>query len=570
MSNTAYRAVCKVRRNYRNKVKEKGDIVLSNSANIYGLTAKFKAITVILLVFLFAATTVMFSAASPSQENNGRVHYEVSVQPGQVTVPGDGGKVTVKVTVRISTAENDFTASGFKLYYGEQEVADLGSAGITSSDAEPLKAEFNVELSAQDIGIKQTVYAQYSFAYGQDSDMTQTVRHEAGRFTVTEKPADAYLLVLESDKAIVENGGTVNFNGTFTNNSGTTTPGNAYIHFETGGSVHISDVSIGGIENGGTKSISFSCGSIQSDFTVTPTVVCEGEHPFQPITIQVKRTEAQFYLVARPQASGKYNETITIVYTVVNSGNVQLSELSILNENNDRIMTNASTLAPGKTLTGSVTMRITGDKTVRYSLTALDSFGRDYQVNSNGVDITLEANADDIVLGIVAQTQSTTIQTPGENVTFEVTVSNKSLMAISSISVYDDRGELVQTIGVLDPEGFKSFKVVRTIEETQNVFFKAVVTDDEGTEKSFETEIILITLGDEVTPQPSETETVPSEVTAEPTQAVNNRDGIGNAIVIALCVVGGLIILSVAALIVMNILQKRAARKSRKIRRKIK
>lgn len=570
MSNTAYRAVCKVRRNYRNKVKEKGDIVLSNSANIYGLTAKFKAITVILLVFLFAATTVMFSAASPSQENNGRVHYEVSVQPGQVTVPGDGGKVTVKVTVRISTAENDFTASGFKLYYGEQEVADLGSAGITSSDAEPLKAEFNVELSAQDIGIKQTVYAQYSFAYGQDSDMTQTVRHEAGRFTVTEKPADAYLLVLEPDKAIVENGGTVNFNGTFTNNSGTTTPGNAYIHFETGGSAHISDVSIGGIESGGTKSIRFSCGSIQSDFTVTPTVVCEGEHLFQPITIQVKRTEAQFYLVARPQASGKYNETITIVYTVVNSGNVQLSELSILNENNDRIMTNASTLAPGKTLTGSVTMRITGDKTVRYSLTALDSFGRDYQVNSNGVDITLEANADDIALGIVAQTQTTTIQTPGENVTFEVTVSNKSLMAISSISVYDDRGELVQTIGVLDPEGFKSFKVVRTVEETQNVFFKAVVTDDEGTEKSFETEIILITLGDEVTPQPSETETVPSEVTAEPTQAVNNRDGIGNAIVIALCVVGGLIILSVAALIVMNILQKRAARKSRKIRRKIK
>ena len=329
-------------------------------------------------------------------------------------------------------------------------------------------------------------------------------------------------------------------------------------------------MSIGGIENGGTKSISFSCGSIQSDFTVTPTVVCEGEHPFQPITIQVKRTEAQFYLVARPQASGKYNETITIVYTVVNSGNVQLSELSILNENNDRIMTNASTLAPGKTLTGSVTMRITGDKTVRYSLTALDSFGRDYQVNSNGVDITLEANADDIALGIVAQTQTTTIQTPGENVTFEVTVSNKSLMAISSISVYDDRGELVQTIGVLDPEGFKSFKVVRTVEETQNVFFKAVVTDDEGTEKSFETEIILITLGDEVTPQPSETETVPSEVTVEPTQAVNNRDGIGNAIVIALCVVGGLIILSVAALIVMNILQKRAARKSRKIRRKIK
>ena len=37
----------------------------------------------------------------------------------------------------------------------------------------------------------------------------------------------------------------------------------------------------------------------------------------EPVEIELKRAETQFYLVARPQAaSGKYNETVTIVYNV--------------------------------------------------------------------------------------------------------------------------------------------------------------------------------------------------------------------------------------------------------------
>ena len=282
--------------------------------------------------------------------------------------------------------------------------------------------------------------------------------------------------------------------------------------------------------------------------------------------IELKCAETQFYLVARPQASGKYNETVTIVYNVLNSGNVALSGIRLLDESNGEIRTNVTVLKPGETITGSVTMRITGDKNVRYTLTAQDSFGREYQTNSNGVDITLEASAEDIVMGITAVARTTALTGPGQ-VTFDINVTNKSIMTVSNVRVSDDRGEEIQTIGTMEPGGSKNFTVVRTVEQTQNVFFVVTVTDSAGVEKRFETEVITVTVGENngtaapVTLPPDE-----PTPTAEPSKG----NGAGRAVVIALCVVGGLIVLGVAALIVVNILQKRAARRSRKIRRRIK
>ena len=223
-------------------------------------------------------------------------------------------------------------------------------------------------------------------------------------------------------------------------------------------------------------------------------------------------------------------------------------------------------LKPGETITGSVTMRITGDKNVRYTLTAQDSFGREYQTNSNGVDITLEASAEDIVMGITAVARTTALTGPGQ-VTFDINVTNKSIMTVSNVRVSDDRGEEIQTIGTMEPGGSKNFTVVRTVEQTQNVFFVVTVTDSAGVEKRFETEVITVTVGENngtaapVTLPPDE-----PTPTAEPSKG----NGAGRAVVIALCVVGGLIVLGVAALVVVNILQKRAARRSRKIRRRIK
>lgn len=502
----------------------------------------------------------------------GRVSYEVSVSPKRVALPQEGQTHKVTVTVKVSTKQKDFSADNFRFYLDDAEDSIYVDQSTHISEKNSAEISFSADLGRSDIGREHVVWAEYDAHQGSVSGRTE--RHRAGSFTVQAEDSQAFVLSLVPDKTVVEKDGNVDFSGSITNNSGKDAE-NVFISFAgayTGqyqdlGKIAVKDVEIGSLAAGEMRSFSFSVGSVQGDFSLTPTVASNhGNVKCEPVEIELKRAETQFYLVARPQASGKYNETVTIVYNVLNSGNVALSGIRLLDESNGEIRTNVTVLKPGETITGSVTMRITGDKNVRYTLTAQDSFGREYQTNSNGVDITLEASAEDIVMGITAVASPTALTGPGQ-VTFDISITNKSIMAVSNVRVSDDRGEEVQTIGTMNSQGSKTFKIVRTVEQTQNVFFVVTVTDSAGVEKRFETEVITVTVGENngtaapVTLPPDE-----PTPTAEPSKG----NGAGRAVVIALCVVGGLIVLGVAALIVVNILQKRAARRSRKIRRRIK
>ena len=502
---------------------------------------------------------------------DGRVSYEVSVSPKRVALPQEGQTHKVTVTVKVSTKQKDFGAGNFRFYLDDAEDSIYVDQSTHISEENSAEISFSADLGRSDIGREHVVWAEYD---AQGSVSGRTERHRAGSFTVQAEDSQAFVLSLVPDKTVVEKDGNVDFSGSITNNSGKDAE-NVFISFAgayTGqyqdlGKIAVKDVEIGSLAAGEMRSFSFSVGSVQGDFSLTPTVASNhGNVKCEPVEIELKRAETQFYLVARPQASGKYNETVTIVYNVLNSGNVALSGIRLLDESNGEIRTNVTVLKPGETITGSVTMRITGDKNVRYTLTAQDSFGREYQTNSNGVDITLEASAEDIVMGITAVASPTALTGPGQ-VTFDISITNKSIMAVSNVRVSDDRGEEVQTIGTMNSQGSKTFKIVRTVEQTQNVFFVVTVTDSAGVEKRFETEVITVTVGENngtaapVTLPPDE-----PTPTAEPSKG----NGAGRAVVIALCVVGGLIVLGVAALIVVNILQKRAARRSRKIRRRIK
>ncbi len=545
---------------------EKGDKMFNKASLCRGM--KLLAGITGLVLLLCCAMPVF--ADSIAEE--GRVSYEVSVSPKRVALPQKGQTHKVTVTVKVSTKQKDFSAGNFRFYLDDAEapiyVVDQSTHISEENSAE---ISFSAELGRSDIGREHVVWAEYD---AQGSVSGRTERHRAGSFTVKAEDSQAFVLSLVPDKTVVEKDGNVDFSGSITNNSGKDAE-NVFISFAgayTGqyqdlGKIAVKDVEIGSLAAGEMRSFSFSVGSVQGDFSLTPTVASNhGNVKCEPVEIELKRAETQFYLVARPQASGKYNETVTIVYNVLNSGNVALSGIRLLDESNGEIRTNVTVLKPGETITGSVTMRITGDKNVRYTLTAQDSFGREYQTNSNGVDITLEASAEDIVMGITAVASPTALTGPGQ-VTFDISITNKSIMAVSNVRVSDDRGEEVQTIGTMDPQGSKTFKIVRTVEQTQNVFFVVTVTDSAGVEKRFETEVITVTVGENngtaapVTLPPDE-----PTPTAEPSKG----NGAGRAVVIALCVVGGLIVLGVAALIVVNILQKRAARRSRKIRRRIK
>ena len=243
--------------------------------------------------------------------------------------------------------------------------------------------------------------------------------------------------------------------------------------------------------------------------------------------------------------------------------------MQILNENYDRINTPVTSLAPGKKINGSVSIKATGDKTLRYTIEGKDALGGDISLHSNSVDITLATSIDDIVMGITATVDSSKFNAPTQ-VTFNLAVSNKSNVEVSNIEVTDNKGQLVKTIASMAPNAINTFQVAEYIEESVNVFFTVTVTDLDGNKKSFETEPMLITVDNttvEPTLTPVTTLTIPTP-TAEPTAPPSDKGGM-QTLIIMLCVIGGLIFIGVVMLIVINILQKRAARKSRRIRRRI-
>lgn len=540
-----------------------------------------KALSFLLITLMLWPCIAFANTGQAGSTAGNPISYSISVSPSEVDEPAAGNTVGVSVTVTASTNDSSVHAHTFEIYSGDTKIASSES-GAEVSNGKNVVMQFTVYLTASDLGKNRELYAKYSYYTQEDPASVPYERHSAGTYVVNKKEMSSYIEVtIRPDKTVVEKNGTVTISGTVKNISNTEI---SNVQIQLGAkydsisasiqTVNIPIGTLGNTEANNTKTFSHAYTNVQGDFTLSPRVMYTAsnkdyDEKQEAFKVAIKHTEAQFYLVARPKASGKFNETITIVYTIINTGNVALEGLSIFNENNDKLTINATSLSPGKTLTGSVSLKITGDKTVRYSLSATDTLGADYQANSNGVDITLETSIDDLLLGVVASTQTPMISGPGQ-VAFEIEVSNKSLFAVSTITVYDDTGEVVQTINGMDPEGVKSFSVVRTINETRNVFFKVVVLDKNNNEKSFETEVIMVTVGGEgiLTPTPGVTET--ETIMPSPTTGEVGGGSIWDTLLIILYVVIGLILASVAALVIMNVLQKRQARNSRKIKRRIK
>ena len=267
----------------------------------------------------------------------GRVSYEVSVSPKSVALPHEGQTREVTVTVKAATKHKNFDAVNFRFYLDDAEapiyVVDQSTHISEENSAE---ISFSADLGRSDIGREHVVWAEYDAHQGSVSGRTE--RHRAGSFTVQAEDSQAFVLSLVPDKTVVEKDGNVDFSGSITNNSGKDAE-NVFISFAgayTGqyqdlGKIAVKDVEIGSLAAGEMRSFSFSVGSVQGDFSLTPTVASNhGNVKCEPVEIELKRAETQFYLVARPQASGKYNETVTIVYNVLNSGNVALSGIRLL------------------------------------------------------------------------------------------------------------------------------------------------------------------------------------------------------------------------------------------------
>lgn len=160
--------------------------------------------------------------------------------------------------------------------------------------------------------------------------------------------------------------------------------------------------------------------------------------------------QVEFSLVARPKPSAVYGSEISLIYTVQNTGNVPLKNVTILDEKNVPINNKQETINPGETITGVTSVIVTNDKTYKYTLTALNPQGGEYTSVSNGVQVSLETSVDDLKITLHANADQTNMPAAGE-VTFDISVINDSDSAATDIQIVDDTGAVVATIQRLEP-----------------------------------------------------------------------------------------------------------------------
>lgn len=544
---------------------------------------KKKIISLLCACMLF---TGLFGITAFAEQN-----FSFSCETPQNVSVADGAEtVKISISVQITQAQHGTGMKNLSLYIGTS-ANSVGDAVLTEAnpgitDTHSYSKSFDASLPVSQLGTELGIFASYdAYPIGDEENITHVEKRAVHNFTVT-KEADAFSDVqftVTSSETVLPQGKKVTFIYQIKNvgNRDITdlnvVPG---ISYETLGSQGIS-------ASVRTKRV-LSCEEGENTWTYSETVTMNDTVVVQPTlqytdhngslrekTLDEQRVllqdlQVEFSLVARPKPSAVYGSEISLIYTVQNTGNVPLKNMTILDENNAPINNKQETINPSETVTGVISVIVTNDKTYKYTLTALNPQGGEYTAVSNGVQVSLETSVDDLKLTLRANADQTTMLASGE-VTFDISVINDSDSAATDIQIVDDTGAVVATIQRLEPGQERLFTWKRTMETSGAVSFKAVVTDGNGGQRVFEAAPVEITVAGTT---PTSNTTLPPIETEEPTPSSSQQGGElvssqGPWIAI-LCVVLGLIVVAVIALIVINILQKRNAKRKSVMRRKIK
>lgn len=544
---------------------------------------KKKIISLLCACMLFVG---LFGIAAFAEQN-----FSFSCETPQSVAVADGADtVKIGVSVQITQAQHGTGMKNLSLYIGPS-ADSVGKAVLTEqnpgiTDTHSYSKSFDASLAVSLLGEELGIFASYdAYPIGDEENITHVEKRAVHNFTVT-KEADAFSdiqFTVTPSETVLPQGKKVTFIYQIKNvgNRDITdlnvVPG---IGYETLGSQGIS-------ASVRTKGI-LSCKDGENTWTYSETVTVNDTVVIQPTlqytdhsgslrekTLDEQRVllqdlQVEFSLVARPKPSAVYGSEISLIYTVQNTGNVPLKNVTILDEKNVPINNKQETINPGETITGVTSVIVTNDKTYKYTLTALNPQGGEYTSVSNGVQVSLETSVDDLKITLHANADQTNMPAAGE-VTFDISVINDSDSAATDIQIVDDTGAVVATIQRLEPGQERIFTWKRTMEASGAVAFRAVVTDGNGGQRVFAAAPVEITVAGTTT---MPTVTLPPFETEEPTPSSSQPGGQvssqGGPWIAILCVVLALIVAAIIALIVINILQKRNAKRKSVMRRKIK
>lgn len=248
-------------------------------------------------------------------------------------------------------------------------------------------------------------------------------------------------------------------------------------------------------------------------------------------------------------------ESVTLVCSVVNEGNVAFQNVAISDATLGTIIDSAQ-IEVGKAYSWNKLIKPVNSQNYMFTVRAVDQSGKSYTATSNIVSVEVEQpanpeDADTLEVSVTANTRE--LEQPGE-ITFNLLLRNTGTQDITGIAVSDQNGAVLERINSLPP-GDKILPIAVNVTETCDTYFVVDATMASGTKVQRVTVPMTITVGvvqkGEATPSPA--------VSPEPTPLVTVNNGAQRGIapwIIALLIVVALLI--VACVVVLVLLQARA------------
>ena len=252
-------------------------------------------------------------------------------------------------------------------------------------------------------------------------------------------------------------------------------------------------------------------------------------------------------------------DSVTLVCSVVNEGNVAFPTVTISDETLGSIIDSAQ-IEVGKAYSWNKLIKPVNSQNYMFTVNAVDANGNSYTATSNivSVEVASASEAEDAdTLEVTVTPNTKEMEQPGE-ITFNVLLRNNGVQDVTGLTISDQNGNVIERINSL-PAGDKMIPIAVNMMESGEYYFVVDATLPSGTKVQRITAPMSIAVGvvqkSEATLAPTES----PEATATVTVSSGGSRGIAPWVIMLLIVI---VLLIVACVVVLVILQVRAGRRN--------
>lgn len=543
-----------------------------------------KLFAALLGVLMLSLVLTGIALADPVTQDD--ITFEVNVAPSGMLPPAAGTTEEIIVTLVI-TNNTPNPITNIQLHIKDQSSQVLPDIPGYGSDATD-EIVMRLNITASDIGVDIPFYVDYTAAENQST--------YEGSFRVEEIQAQASATISVVPVVNGEQGATMG-------------PNNASVHFvytvKNNGNVNITSISIsenmtvGGsstntailhgdisaqnpLEPGESVTITGHTANLSNDIRVSPVLLYNsaygsGESQANAVTVTKYAPQLEFTLTVA-NTNVTYGSSTKLYYNVTNTGNVTLNNIRVLNESN-REVRNISSLTPGNSISGEVSITVTSTRSYRYSVSAQSADGQNVSANESVTVNMVPLEATDIKLGLDVSVDKVQLDGPG-TVKITIEITNQNAFELNDIRIMDSHDQLITTISSLLSDATETVEHTMELSYSEEIFVCAYVPVEGSSEPS---EIVSnmvsveVTGGADATPSSSASPTSSLSPTATGSLSPSasgetQQEGLGliDILIIGFVVILVLVAIAIAALITINVLDKKKKAKNRQMNRKVK